>query len=64
MPTMLQIEGGELYCERRTHAELGTPLYRNQLNSTFIESKAVFTLNVDYDRLKYDSGYHSPFNFI
>ena len=47
MPTMLDIEGGKLYCERRTRAELGTPLYRNQLNSTFINSKAEFALNVD-----------------
>ena len=28
------------------------------------ENKAVFTLNVDYAQRKYNSGHHSPFNFI
>ena len=34
------------------------------IGSNDTTSKPVFTLNVDYDHLKYDSGYHTPFNFI
>ena len=34
------------------------------IGSNDTTSKPVFTLNVDYHQLKYDSGYHTPFNFI
>ena len=29
-----------------------------------LQTKAMFMLNVDYDQLKYNSGYHISFNFI